>query len=126
MSLGDGGKFYGNKKILFNEPFIIKHMENKISEDDFYEIYKPQKNHLDSNAAFDGCMFETYGEELGHVLFILKNPDTAKTVWTIIDDNNGTMYYGAGFHYINRLGYLITEKPYQHEADYVELDNDFE
>ena len=37
----------------------------KITEEDFYDDFKPQLNHFDDNASFDGCMFETYGEELG-------------------------------------------------------------
>lgn len=100
-------------------------MENKISEDDFYKIYKPKKNHLDKNAAFDGCMFETYGEELEYVFAMAKDPQTTKQVWTIIDDNAGNLHYSAGLHWINRLGFLITQKPYENETDYVQLDNDF-
>jgi len=99
-------------------------MENKISEDDFEEIYKPQVNHLDKNASFSGCMYETYGEELGYILFMAKNPETAKRVWTILD-SDGEISYAAGYHIVNRLGYFITEKPCENETDYVELDNDF-
>jgi hypothetical protein len=95
--------------------------ENKITEDDFEAIYKPQTNHLDNNASFDGCMFETYGNELEFVIMTLKNPATANRVWTILEAD-GKLFYSAGYHIVNRLGYLITERPYQHETDYVELD----
>jgi hypothetical protein len=71
-------------------------------------------------------MFETYGEEHAYVLATLKNPETAKRVWTVIDDNNGSLYYGANYHFINRLGYLITEKPYQNKEDYVQIEGETE
>jgi hypothetical protein len=98
-------------------------MENKISEDYFWEHYNPQTNHLDNNAGFDGCMFETYGNELEFVLAIA-NSDEAKRVWTILEAD-GKLFYSAGYHIVNRLGYIITARPYEHETDYVELDNDF-
>jgi len=91
-----------------------------ISEETFYEEYKPQINHLDDNASFDGCMYETYGEELEYVFELAKKQ---KRVWTIIEGDEG-MCFSAGFHYVNRLGFLITEKPYESEEDYVEMDED--
>ena len=32
-----------------------------ITEDQFYDTYKPVKNPFDANAAWDGSMLETYG-----------------------------------------------------------------
>lgn len=98
-------------------------MENKITEDDFEEIYKPKINHLDSNASFNGWMYETFGSELEYILSIV-NSNNANRVWTILEAD-GKLFYSAGFHIVNRLGYLITKQPYQNETDYVELDNDF-
>lgn len=88
----------------------------EISEDKFYEEYKPQINHLDDNASFDGCMYETYGEELDYVFQLSKKENR---VWTIIEGDEG-ICYSAGFHYVNRLGFLVTEKPWDSEDDYVE------
>ena len=93
-----------------------------ITEDQFYEEYKPIKNHLDDNASFDGCMFETYGEEVQYVFELAKKENR---VWTIIEGDDG-MCFSAGFHYVNRLGFLITEKPYDSEEDWVEIDDDFD
>lgn len=78
--------------------------------DEFFEKYKPVKNHIDQNAANDGCMFETYGDELKHVLSIANSPDCRK-VWTIMDGDNGSVFIGNGYHLVNRIGYLITEVP---------------
>ena len=68
----------------------------------FWEKFKPIQNHLRENASLDGCMFETYGPELEFILS--KIPD--QTVWTFLDC--GTI--GSGYHFVNRMGYLITTK----------------
>lgn len=87
----------------------------EISEDKFYEEYKPQKNHLDDNASFDGCMYETYGEELDYVFELSKKENR---VWTIIEGDEA-ICFSAGFHIVNRLGFLVTEKPWGSIEDYV-------
>jgi len=86
-----------------------------ISEEKFYDEYVPQKNHLDDNASFDGCMYETYGEELEYVFELSKKENR---VWTIIEGDEGIVF-SAGFHIVNRLGFLITEKPWNSVEDYV-------
>ena len=100
-------------------------MKNRISEDQF-EFYKPQKNHIvgGENAPFNGWMYETYGPELEYILSLANNPDTAKRVWTIIECEGNSMIYSAGYHLVNRFGYLVTEKPYENELQWVELDFD--
>lgn len=100
-------------------------MEQKIiTEDEFYERFNRIKNHIDDNAAFDGCMFETYGEELKFVQKIAQ--ETPKKVWTITECD-GRMCYDSGFHLVNRLGYFITEEEVEPDVEYtVELDDDFD
>lgn len=104
----------------------------EILEDKFWEDYKPQINHIerakqdssieDSDiCSWNGCMYETYGEEVEHIL----NVDN-KNVWTIIgcdDDENGNsiVVISAGYHLVNREGYLITEKPWDTGGEYVEI-----
>jgi hypothetical protein len=41
-------------------------------------------------------------------------PDTfvAFRVWTLVDNNDGTMNIISGRRWINRLGYLITQNPW--------------
>jgi hypothetical protein len=79
----------------------------QLTEEQFDEQYHPVKNHLRPDAPFDGCMFETYGIELEHVVRCLKS--TKKQVWTIIEsDVNDNMYYVSGLHIVNRLGFLVT------------------
>lgn len=38
----------------------------------------------------------------------------SRTVWTVIDVN-GVLYIIAGWHYVNRLGYVITEEQWTDE-----------
>ncbi len=93
----------------------------KITEDNFDEVFKPQQNHLDDNASFNGWMYETYGEEVDYVFNLAK---TTKRVWTIIEGDDDTMYYATGFHLVNRLGYIVCEVEYTEEMD-IKLDDEF-
>lgn len=88
----------------------------KMNEGQFWEQFKPIKNHIDSNASFEGCMFETFEDELKHVQAV--NEKTPLNVWTI-SDCDGKLYIGEGFHFVNRMGYLITELPAEEGAQYV-------
>lgn len=86
-----------------------------INEDDWYDKYRPIRNHINDNASFswgddNGCLFETYGPELEFVK--AQNP---KTIWTLIE-TEGVELIISGYHLVNRLGYFITE---------VEVPNEF-
>lgn len=84
--------------------------EKIISENEFYKNFNLVKNHIDKNAAFDNCMFETFGKELEYVKEMVKtNP---LRVWTILDCGGEGLAYISGFHFINRLGYLITKEEF--------------
>lgn len=73
--------------------------------DTWFEKYQPIKNTFRSaEASFDGTLFETFGKELEHV----RLADPSK-VWTLIDAEGSTIIE-SGFHYVNRIGYFITER----------------
>ncbi len=97
----------------------------KLTYDDFLEKYKPVENHIDSDAAFDGCMFETYGDELEYI-----EKTNPKNIWTIIETDNDFSLI-AGYHYVNRYGYFITEKQWKDKDLDIEIpiyeddDNEF-
>ena len=93
----------------------------EISEDVFYEEYKPVKNHLDDNSAFGGCLYETYGDE---VSYIQKLNTESNKVWTIIEGDDDAMTYLAGYHVVNRLGFLVTEKEWITGDEFVEISFD--
>lgn len=79
-----------------------------ISYDEFERTYEPVKNQLDSNASYNGCMFETFGEELEQVQMVIRREPGR--VWTIIDGDDGVCIVN-GAHFVNRLGYLVTKVP---------------
>lgn len=83
-----------------NEQFI------EMDLDEWAAIYKPIKNHIDTNASFDGEMFETYGEELEFV----KAADEDR-IWMYGDGDDGGCYIWNGWHFVNRIGYFITSVP---------------
>lgn len=68
--------------------------------------FKPIKNMIDTNASGDGCMFETFGKELEYVQHV--NNVAPATVWTLADCD-GSLRITNGYHFVNRIGYFITE-----------------
>lgn len=75
--------------------------------------YKPVPNHITNDK--DHPMFETYGEELD---FVLSQPNNK--VWTWVQGDMSDLIV-AGYHYVNRLGYYITEVPWEDDNEYVLL-----
>ena len=96
--------------------------------DDFYNKYTTQYNQVelkklqamedtgsllpDDMCSFGGCMYETFGEELECVK---KQPNNY--IWTIVDTDGDDLLVIAGFHFVNRLGYLITDEPWEDEHE---------
>jgi hypothetical protein len=101
----------------------------QLTEDEFDMLYSPIQNHLDKNASFNGCMFETYGPELDFVISMIDSNrvvtiiegDTDVDVDENVDETPINLYYVSGYHLVNRLGYLILDKPYTEEFE-VKLD----
>ena len=83
----------------------------KLTEEEFDEQYILIDNHLDTNASFDGKMFETYDEEIEFVLTMVKENRVITILETDGEDDGLNMCYASGYHLVNRIGYLITEEP---------------
>ena len=80
--------------------------------DDWYEEFQPIINTMNDG---EDVIFETYGEELEAVRFcLIFFPDH---VWTECDGDGG-MFISDGYHYVNRINYLITTKPKLPNIDY--------
>ena len=71
--------------------------------------FKPIKNKFTIYS--DDTMFETYGEELDFV-----KAQDPRCVWTYVDGDMSSVLL-AGFHFVNRLGYYVTEVPWDNEWD---------
>jgi hypothetical protein len=70
--------------------------------------FKPTKNKFSKH---DELMYETYGEELEYVKSIHPN-----FIWTLVS-GDGCDLIVAGYSYVNRLGYYITENPWGDDGD---------
>jgi hypothetical protein len=73
--------------------------------------------------SFSGCMFETFTPEISYVLEMAKQ----NRVVTIIEgeDEKGedgemhsTIYYASGYHLVNRLGFLVVDKPLEEDFNF--------
>jgi hypothetical protein len=73
------------------------------------QTFKPIKNKISKYADDNLIHFETYGEEYDFV----KEQDP-KTIWTEVDGDEGS-YIVAGYHFVNRIHYYITENPWEDE-----------
>lgn len=100
-----------------------------IKENDFWNKYKPQINHImkakypqyaeTEVAPYAGTMYETFGEEVEYIRNLAKE-GKIKHIWTVVDDENGDLVILSGAWVINRMGYIVTEKPWTKEGVHVE------
>lgn len=78
----------------------------RLAESDFWNTFKPIRNPSEADGPWDGCFFETYGEDLDFVLDTCKR--RPRCVWTILDCD-GEQVVVSGYQTVNRFGYLITQ-----------------
>ena len=103
------------KPIILTEPKYVS-----LTWDEFMEQYKPMPNHLVNESFGEQYMFETYGEELEFVGTLAEE----RRVWTFTEVEMGTGIYN-GMHWVNRLGYFVTEVPWEEDTEYeVDLQRD--
>lgn len=81
--------------------------------DEWFETFDPVTNNIDNNASFNGCMFETYGDELN---FVQETDDNH--IWTYGDGDDGGTYIWSGYSFVNRIGYFVTKRPWLGGTDY--------
>jgi len=84
----------------------------EMTMEEWEATYKPIPNNIDTNASFDGLMFETYGPEYAFV-----QKAHANHIWTYGDGDDGGSYIWSGWSFVNRLGYFITEVPFPENTD---------
>ena len=79
------------------EQAVVSSSDETIGEDDFEERYLPRQ--ADSGDLFEFDELKRMGIE-------------DRFVWTIVEGDSGDLYASAGYHLVNRLGYIITEVPW--------------
>lgn len=86
--------------IALSEPCVFH-------EDTFYEYFKPIRHSDAQHNIWGGLGLETFGEDFE----IIRRHDPV-FVWTVADGDSGDQWITAGVHYVNRVCYLVTEKPH--------------
>lgn len=93
----------------------------KMEYDEWYDTYKPIKNTIGQpDDIWLNIIFETFGAEQEFVMDNIAN----NTVWTMVDGDDGVWIIN-GFHFVNRIGYFVTEKPYDPNIHYNILDMEY-
>lgn len=84
-----------------------------LTEEQFFELYEPI-----TNPETEEYSFETFGEDLD---FIKRtNP---LHVWTMLDDDLGNVAIVNGTRFVNRICYMVCNKPFNPKDDiYVKLE----
>lgn len=93
----------------------------RMTESRWIKAYKPMVNHLNPNSGWGfenndgrGSLFETYGPELKYVQSMIDK----NRVWTLVDGDNYREVVVAGYAFVNRIGYFITEEPWDNLDQY--------
>jgi hypothetical protein len=82
---------------------------NKISStQECFDTYTPRE--FAKTVTGNPILLETYGDELAFVEAL--HASTPQHVWTLLDGDDGELYVCAGFHFVNRVNYLITDRPW--------------
>lgn len=93
-----------------------------MSDEEWETTYKPQNNHLDKNAGFNGWMYETHGEEGEYV----KSMIDTKCVWAIDEgekDGKDMLYYKPLMKWDDQyIGFFVTDVPHNGKDILVEDD----
>jgi hypothetical protein len=72
--------------------------------DDFRERYTLVKNPYDPSAGLGGYAFGCFGDE-----WTMVQNAAPENLWTLIECED-LWWISPGFHYVNRLGYLLTNE----------------
>jgi hypothetical protein len=81
--------------------------------DKWEDKYRPISNTGGTYESWDGNLFETYGDDEETVITVARQ--TPRRVWTLVETHHGLVVTN-GFHYVNRVGYFITEEEWENGA----------
>lgn len=79
-----------------------------LHEDAFYEFFVPYRHPKAQFDIWGGLGLETFGDDLQ----LVRSIDDAY-LWTVVDSGNSSdQWITPGFRYVNRVCYLVTERPH--------------
>ncbi len=85
----------------------------KLTEEEFDNKFTTIKNHFDQNASWNGCGFETYGQEIEFVI-----NQNSKQIWTVVDGYENSCFLLSGYHLVNRIYHILTKESVPENMDY--------
>ncbi|NRA87973.1 MAG: hypothetical protein HRU28_11420 [Rhizobiales bacterium] len=109
----DGNECLSKSYNVLESDLKPQHQTIEMTVDEWTAKFKPIKNMFEDDAPFEGCMFETYGQELD---FVIKQDNNC--IWTNVDVEDG-VEISEGYHLVNRLGYFVTEIPRDNDYFYL-------
>jgi hypothetical protein len=81
----------------------------------FSEVYKLDETVVGEESGQVG-MLETYGKDYEKLKVIMET--SPNKVWTICDsEDSDEVIVVAGWHYVNRIAYLVTDKEFKSEDE---------
>jgi hypothetical protein len=83
----------------------------QITEDEWIAEFEPRLNPADpdgEDGSWGGCLYEP--EDISRL-----GPSPAHT-WTLLDCD-GQMVIASGWHWVNRMGYFVTRKPWTEDTE---------
>lgn len=79
-----------------------------LHEDTFYEFFVPYRHPKSQSNVWGEIGLDTCGEDFQLVRSLDDN-----YVWTVVEDGiRADQWITSGIHYVNRICYLVTEKPH--------------
>jgi hypothetical protein len=100
-------------------------MTHTATVEEWEKMFRPITNTIDDDPSWqdldgNGIMFFTSGD--GHDFVCRHN--LTRQVWTWVDGTDGT-YIVNGYSFANRIGYFVTEVPYDSDDDWEIKVDDF-
>lgn len=83
---------------------------------EFLSEYLPRKNHRNTHAKLHGLLYDPFGEDLQFVRSVAE-----QRVWTV-KDGPLHLVIEPGVRWIDRLGYIVTLKPWDSDTNLVILE----
>lgn len=85
--------------------------------DEWQEKFRPIRNRIaKTEVGYDNTLFETYGEENEYVNKVMA--ESPYRIWTLVTNDFGKDVIVEGWHWVNRMGYFITEIPFDETMTY--------
>jgi len=79
-----------------------------LHEDTFYDFFKPFRHPDAQHDIWGGHGLETFGKDLE-----MADQYDPNYVWTVVDGEFDSQWIVPGFHFVNRVCYLITKRAHR-------------